>query len=159
MHSVLFINSWFRSLFTYISRTILSLQFLEISFPPFHYYKLQRLTQSILGDGPAIADLIGMKRPGNALVPCRFCRIKGQRGVGKTYYIPHTAQQLLGDLPMRTDLCREIDLCCTIGKPTLTKRGMYNFRNGIQKPSSPIEFLLRLFYSGLCRRIMLSTLK
>jgi hypothetical protein len=31
----------------------------------------------VTGDGPAVAEVMGLKRPGNAYRPCRYCTIKG----------------------------------------------------------------------------------
>ena len=37
------------------------------------------LVNILIGDGPAAAEIMGMKKPGNALRPCRTCNIKAQR--------------------------------------------------------------------------------
>jgi hypothetical protein len=43
------------------------------------------------GDGPAVADIMGFKRPGNAYRPCCHCLIKGVlSSSSRTYYVPHT---------------------------------------------------------------------
>lgn len=55
------------------------------------------------GDGPAIAQLMGTKRPGAAKMPCRFCDLKGVRGDSK-YYYPNTTYEP----GLRTTLAQEI---------------------------------------------------
>jgi Transposase family tnp2/Domain of unknown function (DUF4218) len=52
-------------------------------------FNLKAWVTMVTGDGPALADAIGMKRPGNALRPCRTCEIRAE--MGKThYYVPHS---------------------------------------------------------------------
>lgn len=71
-----------------------------------------------IGDGPAIAEAIGMKTPGNAKVPCRFCHIQAtpiRTGNHTQHYIPHTQAQIDGDLIFRQDLRHEIDLAIDAG--------------------------------------------
>jgi hypothetical protein len=66
----------------------------------------------VTGDGPAISDAIGFKRPGNAFRPCRFCLIKGQMEQTelkrtKTYYVPHTGYSF-NSPPIRPGDLREV---------------------------------------------------
>ena len=59
-------------------------------------FTLRAWVTMVTGDGPAIAEAIGFKRPGNAYRPCRCCLIKGKHGPAqgqnknRTYYVPHT---------------------------------------------------------------------
>jgi hypothetical protein len=71
-------------------------------------FQLRAWVTMVTGDGPALADAIGMKRPGNAFRPCRTCEIKAERGDGKskTYYVPHTNYDF-GNPSLRSNL-REI---------------------------------------------------
>jgi Transposase family tnp2 len=66
----------------------------------------------VTGDGPAVADAMGMKSPGNAYRPCRMCKIPGERRYGarhSPYYVPHTTFAF-DNPPMRTDLREDIRL-------------------------------------------------
>lgn len=74
------------------------------------------LTQPTLGDGPAIADLIGMKRPGNAKLPCRFCQFRATAAANGHYYCPHTDEELEGKLLMRRNLRSTIRLSVDAGR-------------------------------------------
>ena len=58
------------------------------------------------GDGPAIADIMGFKRPGNAFRPCRHCLITGTLG-SNIYYVPHTDYNF-DRQPLRHENLREI---------------------------------------------------
>jgi hypothetical protein len=51
-------------------------------------FQLKAWVTMVTGDGPALADAIGMKRPGNAVRPCRTCEIKATMGETH-YYVPH----------------------------------------------------------------------
>jgi hypothetical protein len=53
-------------------------------------FNLKAWITMVTGDGPALADVIGFKRPGNAKRPCRFCTIEAKRagGASKTHYVP-----------------------------------------------------------------------
>jgi Domain of unknown function (DUF4218) len=68
-----------------------------------------QLTQ--IGDGPAVAEAMGFKTPGNAYSPCRACHIKGDQGQGggNTYYIHHSNYDV-NDLPMRENVREVIEL-------------------------------------------------
>jgi hypothetical protein len=66
----------------------------------------------VTGDGPATADAMGMKSPGNAFRPCRMCEIEGVRrtDVRKSpYYVPHTDYPFERP-PIRTRLRADIEL-------------------------------------------------
>ena len=65
----------------------------------------------VTADGPAAADAMGMKSPGNAYRPCRMCTISGvmRTDVKSPYYVPHTSYSL-DSLPIRTNLRAHIDL-------------------------------------------------
>jgi hypothetical protein len=52
-------------------------------------FQLRAWVTIVTGDGPGLAEAIGMKRPGNAFRPCRTCTITADRGGGRTYYVPH----------------------------------------------------------------------
>lgn len=65
----------------------------------------------VTGDGPAVAEAMGFKRPGNALRPCRCCMIESELGEpgnrGKqTYYVPHTGYDF-SNPPLRENV-REV---------------------------------------------------
>jgi len=66
-------------------------------------FRLKAWVTMVTGDGPALADAIGMKRPGNAFRPCRACEIKAERCGGNTYYVPHSNYNF-GNPPLREDL-------------------------------------------------------
>lgn len=70
----------------------------------------------ITGDGPAVADLIGMKSPGSAKSPCRHCYKQGTRSIKKRYYIPNTVAEIQGDLLLRSNLREVIDLAVVAPK-------------------------------------------
>ena len=73
------------------------------------YFTLRAYIIIVSGDGPASAEAIGLKNPGNAIRPCHQCMIEATRGpTGNTYYIPHLGIDLR-NIPLRTNL-REI-LC------------------------------------------------
>jgi hypothetical protein len=92
-------------------------------------FTLRAWTIIVTGDGPAISDAIGFKRPGNAFRPCRFCLIKGQMEQmeqtdlkrSKTYYVPHTDYNF-DSPPLRCgDLREVIDLVVTADSPIASK--------------------------------------
>lgn len=65
----------------------------------------------VTGDGPAAADAMGMKTPGNAFRPCRMCEIAGVRRTDvrqSPYYIPHTSYPF-DSPPIRTRLRTDIE--------------------------------------------------
>ena len=60
----------------------------------------------VTGDGPATADAMGMKSPGNAFRSCRMCTIAGTRRTDvrqSPYYVPHTNYPFERP-PIRTNL-------------------------------------------------------
>lgn len=71
-------------------------------------FMLRAWVTMVTGDGPAVAEVMGLKRPGNAYRPCRYCTIKGQiQGQGQTtYYVPHTGYDF-NHPPLRGDDLRE----------------------------------------------------
>jgi hypothetical protein len=71
-------------------------------------FLLRAWVTMVTGDGPALSDAIGMKRPGNALRPCRTCKIKAKRGQ-RVYYVPHTDYDFINP-PIRTGLRELIEL-------------------------------------------------
>jgi hypothetical protein len=83
-----------------------------------------------IGDGPAIADAIGFKCPGNAYRPCRVCLIKGETAGQRptsgheTYYVPHTTYNFASP-PLRGDNDHQrhiIDLIARTTSATESKR-------------------------------------
>jgi hypothetical protein len=65
----------------------------------------------VTGDGPATADAMGMKSPGNAFRPCRMCTIRGVRRTDvrqSPYYMPHTDYSFESP-PIRTNLRADIE--------------------------------------------------
>ncbi|KAI0994657.1 hypothetical protein K3495_g13524 [Podosphaera aphanis] len=79
------------------------------------HFKLRAHVVLVTGDGPAIAEVIGMKTPGNAKVPCRHCMIKATQAPPPSShsYIPHTTAQAAGNLPLRQNLRLNIEQCTT----------------------------------------------
>jgi hypothetical protein len=65
-------------------------------------FQLKAWVMMVTGDGPALANAIGMKRPGNALRPCRTCEIKAEKS-RNTYYVPHSRYNF-SNPPLRKDL-------------------------------------------------------
>jgi hypothetical protein len=45
-----------------------------------HSFTLRAWVTMVTGDGPAVAEAMGFKRPGNALRPCRCCMIESELG-------------------------------------------------------------------------------
>lgn len=60
-------------------------------------FKLRAWVVLVTGDGPAVAEAMGLKRPGNAKTPCRSCTRSSEAAITKdrngknktTYYIRH----------------------------------------------------------------------
>ena len=69
-------------------------------------FKLKAWVTMVTGDGPALADAIGMKRPGNAFRPCRTCEVKAEIGQNH-YYVPHSDYNFENP-PLRHGLRRTI---------------------------------------------------
>lgn len=71
----------------------------------------------ISGDGPAVSEAIGMKAPGNAIDPCRFCVMKAKKAPNNHWYVPHprdpcaTSRQLRP----RTNLKQSLELATASG--------------------------------------------
>jgi hypothetical protein len=66
----------------------------------------------VTGDGPATAEAMGMKSPGNAYRPCRMCTIKGVKREDvrqSPYYVPHTSYSFENP-PIRTNLRSDIEI-------------------------------------------------
>ncbi len=62
----------------------------------------------VSADGPASANIMGLKTPGNAKSPCHHCYIPGILGENNHYYIPHIGTAIdVSNLPLRTHM-REI---------------------------------------------------
>jgi hypothetical protein len=72
-------------------------------------FQLKAWVTMVTGDGPALAEAIGMKRPGNALRPCRTCEIMAEIGGSGHYYVPHTSYNF-EDPPIRHGLRNLIKL-------------------------------------------------
>jgi tnp2 family transposase/uncharacterized protein DUF4218 len=75
-------------------------------------FTLKAWVTMVTGDGPAIAEAIGFKRPGNALSPCRHCTIESEMGESAsnapgTYYVPHTNYDF-NSPPLRGDNLRDV---------------------------------------------------
>ena len=65
----------------------------------------------VTGDGPAAAEAIGMKSPGNAYRPCRMCTITGVHRTDvrqSPYYVPHSNYPFESP-PIRTNLRDDIE--------------------------------------------------
>lgn len=95
----------------------------------------------ITGDGPAIADTIGFKRPGNAYRPCRFCKIKGTMGdaVGQrqtgTYYVPHIDYDFACP-ELRGDNQQQREIIATVVEANSPS---HNMKSGINRASILME--------------------
>ena len=84
----------------------------------------------VTGDGPAIAEIMGMKTPGNAYSPCRTCSITGVRSEGPHghYYVPHTHPMStpypfnFERPPVRSQLRRDIGLVVRAQSKEYAKR-------------------------------------
>ena len=74
-------------------------------------FQLRAWVTMVTGDGPALADAIGMKRPGDSIRPCRTCSITAEKSneKSKTYNVPHSSYNF-NDPPLRTDLRKTIRL-------------------------------------------------
>jgi Transposase family tnp2 len=71
-------------------------------------FQLRAWVTMVTGDGPALAEAIGMKRPGNAVRPCRTCMIKAELA-SRTYYVPHSEYDFENP-PLRSNLREMIQL-------------------------------------------------
>jgi hypothetical protein len=54
-----------------------------------HNFSLKAYVILVTGDGPAIADVMGIKNPGKAKRSCRMCTFSGTLGRGGKYFYPH----------------------------------------------------------------------
>jgi len=70
-------------------------------------FQLRAWVTMVTGDGPALAEAICMKRPGNAVRPCRTCMIKAELA-SRTYYVPHSEYDFENP-PLRSDLRQMIE--------------------------------------------------
>ena len=71
-------------------------------------FDLRAWITMVTGGGPALADAIGMKRPGHALRPCRTCLIEAE-SAGRTYYVPHSSYDF-NNPPLRSGFREAIQL-------------------------------------------------
>ena len=71
-------------------------------------FDLRAWVTMVTGDVPIIADVIGMKRPGSALHPCRTCMIKAETAGPKArpYCVPHSSYDF-NNPPLRSEF-REV---------------------------------------------------
>jgi hypothetical protein len=60
----------------------------------------------VTGDGPAIADIMGTKKPGKAKQSCRMCTFSGSLGRGGKYFYPHEGNLVAG---INVDLRAQMD--------------------------------------------------
>ena len=69
------------------------------------------------GDGPAISEVIGMKAPGNAIKPCRFCEVKAIKAPNNHWYIPHLKSPSITSRKLRlhTNLRETLELTTASG--------------------------------------------
>jgi hypothetical protein len=82
-------------------------------------FTLRAFVIVVSGDGPASAEAMGLKKPGNAYRPCHQCLITATAGsTGKTLYIPHTDVDI-SNLPLRTHMRQIIHLFAGITDPVL----------------------------------------
>jgi hypothetical protein len=96
------------------------------------------------GDGPAISEAIGMKAPGNAIKPCRFCEVKATKAPNNHWYIPHPKNLSATNrqLRLRTNLRETLKLAAASGA------------GDIEGMTSPL-FRTRLILLGITRRTVL----
>ncbi|KAH7045785.1 hypothetical protein B0J12DRAFT_140688 [Macrophomina phaseolina] len=120
------------------------------------YFTLRAWPLLVTADGPARADVIGIKRPGNAVSPYTVCAIKATPSVRLstqasattsatpsirpvvppqasrrgTYYVPHTASDF--KLPVRRNLRSQLARCHLIDNA-------FNRTNGLVRRSALLE--------------------
>lgn len=110
----------------------------------------------VSGDGPASAEAICMKKPGQAFRPCHQCQIKRKRNAYCTpYYLPHTPEEL-DNLTLRAHLREIIQLFDTVshsayGQELSTNTGIVKATILLQLPtlSFPQSFPLDLMHCVL----------
>lgn len=95
-------------------------------------FQLRAWVTMVTGDGPALAEAIGMKRPGNALRPCRTCLIKAELA-SRIYYVPHSEYDFENP-PLRSNLRRTIELVEEVDSDEYRKEA------GITRSSILLEF-------------------
>ena len=83
-------------------------------------FQLKAWVTMVTGDGPALAEAIGMKRPGNAVRPCRTCEIGATLG-GNHYYVPHDNYNFENP-PLRHNLRKLIRQVERYGNDDIRKR-------------------------------------
>jgi hypothetical protein len=81
------------------------------------YFGLRAYAVLVSGDGPAICEAIGMKSPGNARKPCRFCKVEATQAPSKHWYIPHpkSPSATSRQLHLRTNLRETLELATASG--------------------------------------------
>ena len=78
-----------------------------------------------IGDGPAVSEMCGTKRQGNAKVPCRFCHITVKLNYSReNYYVPHDAPELRSHLNLGFNLLKEIKDSVDIDDEEQRERGI-----------------------------------
>ena len=102
-----------------------------------HSFTLRAWVTMVTGDGPAVAEAMGFKRPGNALRPCRCCMIESELGEpgnrGKqTYYVPHTNYDF-SNPPLRENVREVVRAVATANSDE------YRTRFGINRASILLE--------------------
>ena len=95
-----------------------------------------------------------MKRPGNSLSPCRTCHITATRDPSKPrapLYVPHSGRYDIENLPLRTDLRKQIEYSEIAGDEWMKKFGISRSSILLQLPSVhfPRSFPLDLMHSVL----------
>lgn len=79
------------------------------------------------GDGPAISEAMGMKNPGNAKVPCRFCYIRATYSPSyRHYYVPHEPSLWTNGLHTRVNTRQIIADVMTVGGDTPAEYGTWD---------------------------------
>ena len=99
------------------------------------------------GDGPAISEAIGMKAPGNAIKPCRFCEVTATKAPNNHWYVPHPKafSATTRRLRLRTNLRETLELATASGAGDI---------EGTDHTASLI-FKARLILLGITRRTIL----
>jgi len=89
-------------------------------------FRLRAYAVLFSGDGPAISEAIGMKAPGNAKKPCRFCEVEATQAPNNHYYIPHPKNPSATSRPLRLrkNLRQTIELATASPSIAGNKEGM-----------------------------------
>ena len=95
-----------------------------------------------------------MKRPGNALSPCRACHIQAMRDPSNprsTLYVPHLGRYNAANLPLRKDLRAQIQDAIVAGEEWKKKLGISRASILLQLPSIhyPRSFPLDMMHAVL----------